>query len=635
MAKKEKDKTRKSGAGKFFLGTFIGFILCLALLAGVGTFAYFKVSVKWINNTFKTEIDLGNEELNGKTIKEFINGAINLGQNVDTYTLNNLKADFGIDVGDKLMGIDITDLKDVAFNKLPEAMEDKLSNISADELKDVLDTSDMDNIIEKNVTYYVSGSRLYKDESHNTKAGFEYKVKVEDGVTKVIVKDVEFIAEDGEVEITLKYLPLTNAISDYIDTLGENLTLKELKDDFGVALPDYMNKIDENTTINELGDAIDNLYLADMLGYTIDDTDPENIIVKDGGSDVTGIIYDIAIEKVSNLGNITDKLGNLSAVDLEGIMDLSSMDKILNKTKTFDVNGTTLYENGSEVEFDYEVVGNTVTVEGKSFTIDTVNYKVDVDLRCLPLADAVSSFVDNIGDNLTIQELETDYGVVFPSYFNSMDKSVSINNLGSAIEDVELASFLGYVVDGSNVYEDTNGNGIVDSGEEQVTGIMAKLAKVLVKNAGNIKSTVIDTATIAEVMGYYYNAGDGKYYTDPAFNTPVTGIMRVAAGKKVNELSSIVDELYLTDVFSAGELTGVLSLIDNPSTVKVKNIASTLQGLMETSTIAVLDAKGVIDVDDATLAKSITIGTYMGNMLGDLTLSQAITAFAEMLDEIP
>ena len=127
MAKKEKDKTRKSGAGKFFLGTFIGFILCLALLAGIGTFAYFKVSVKWINDTFKTEIDLGNEELNGKTIKEFINSAVNLSQNVDTYTLNNLKSDFGIDVGDKLMGIDISDLKDVAFNDLPDAMEDDIS----------------------------------------------------------------------------------------------------------------------------------------------------------------------------------------------------------------------------------------------------------------------------------------------------------------------------------------------------------------------------------------------------------------------------------------------------------------------------------------------------------------------------
>ena len=135
MAKK-KTKSR-SGVGTFFLGSFVGFVLCIALIVGAGFFAYYKVSADWINKTFKTELDLGNEEINNKTIGELITGAVGIVQNIDTYTLANLKTDFGVEVKDELMGIKINDLKTVSLKDLPDAIEKKFGTISADELRNV------------------------------------------------------------------------------------------------------------------------------------------------------------------------------------------------------------------------------------------------------------------------------------------------------------------------------------------------------------------------------------------------------------------------------------------------------------------------------------------------------------------
>ena len=70
MSRREK---RKSGSfGSFVFGSFFGFLLCIGALVGIGCFAYFKVSPAWINKTFNTNIDLGNEEINDKTLKDLV-----------------------------------------------------------------------------------------------------------------------------------------------------------------------------------------------------------------------------------------------------------------------------------------------------------------------------------------------------------------------------------------------------------------------------------------------------------------------------------------------------------------------------------------------------------------------------------
>ena len=221
-------KPRKSGVGKLFLGIFLGFIMCLGTLFGLGWFAYNNLSVQWINDTFNANVDLGSKDLNKKTIKDFVSSAISLSQNIDTYTLNDIKKDFGFSLGDELMGLNIEDLKDVPVKELGEAMQDKLSNISADELDGVLNLDDMNLNLNKTNTYYVSGNTLYEDEYHNVavnKDEINYEIYDEASKTYVKIKDEKREVKNGKADFELRFLPLTKALGDFMNTMGDKITV--------------------------------------------------------------------------------------------------------------------------------------------------------------------------------------------------------------------------------------------------------------------------------------------------------------------------------------------------------------------------------------------------------------------------
>ncbi len=594
----KKNKTKSSGsAGSFFFGSFIGFILCLGLLFGIGCFAYFKVSPAWLNKTFKTDIDLGNEEINNKTLKDLVTGTVGLVKNVDTYTLNDLKADFGIEVKDELFGLDITDLKTVGLSDLPDAVKDMFSNISAYELRETLDLNDMSKILDKTNTYYFNSAdnklyEKYDGTTYSTPVDFEYEVN--EAKTKITTKkhesNIVMNAEHSvvnQVDIQLWYLPLTDALGGFTSNMGSQITLKDLETDYGVELPSFLDKVDkENTTINELEDAINDLYLADFLGYTINDSDPTNIIVKDGIEDVTGIMYELAIEKVGNLKNIEDKFGDLTAEDLEGTIDLSSIDSIMNKTQTFYVQGTKVYEDDShttEVSFEYSVVGSNVVVNDTNFAISVG--KVNIKLSALPLATAISTFTSNMGDNLTLQELQDDYGVVLPSYIVNGNETKTINEIQTIIDNVKVADVLGYTVDGETV---KNGN-------VPVTGIMSIIAKKKVSDLKDIQST-IEGETIATLMDYTID-GDGNVYYG---TEQVTGLLGKVAKYTIKNVDSAVNDLELSDVFTTEQLSdGVFKLLDQSTvgSIKVVNVAKELSDAIQDSTMGELQSAGLIKAE--------------------------------------
>ena len=293
-------RPRKSGIGKFILGIFLGFVMCLGTIAGLGWFAYENLSVKWVNETFNVGLDLGSQDLNNKTVKELVASAVSLTEKIDTYTLNDLNKDFGISFGDKLMGIDITDLNDVPIQELDVAVQDKFESISADEIKDIVDLSDMDLILNKTNTYYVSGNRLYEDVALTKqvdKSVIDYIVRSE---TVEIKKQVRSI-NNNKVEFELRYLPLTNAFGGFMDTMGDKITIGELVDKqngFGVNLPEYLHDTAEkrNKTINEINDVVENLKLAEFLGYTISGNDVYN-----GTEKVSGIVAKLSKKTVKEL----------------------------------------------------------------------------------------------------------------------------------------------------------------------------------------------------------------------------------------------------------------------------------------------------------------------------------------------
>jgi len=303
MGRREKKEKRKGRFGAFFGGGFLGFNLALGLIAGIFCFAYFKVSPNWINKTFKTEIDLGSDEINNKTLSQLVTNVVSLAQNADSYKLSNLKDDFGIEIKDEIFGIKIKDLKDVPLSDLAEAVENKFGTISADELRNVSGMNleeEMGKILDEEIVYYYNSAdeKLYKKhEGSEYSEPVSFKYSLSSDKTKVIVKEHEESIVLGEVTIPVWYLPLTVGLGDFTSNMGDLITLSELESEYGVDLPGFFDNIDkQNTTVNELESAIKKLKVADFLGYTI-----EGSVVKNKGVTVTGILAKIAKYDVENL----------------------------------------------------------------------------------------------------------------------------------------------------------------------------------------------------------------------------------------------------------------------------------------------------------------------------------------------
>lgn len=447
-------KSRRSSAKSFFFGGFIGFLSCILLIVGVGLFSYYVISPKWINKTFKTNIDLGSEEANSKTLKDFIAGAVGIVKNADTYTLNDLKKDFGIGFKDEFFGIEIKDLKDVSLSNLGSAVQNKFSSISAQELRNVknMDFENLSHILDKTTTYYFD-----------------------------------------DVECKL---------------------YGELK---------------------------------------------------------------------------------------EGEFD-------------------------KEATFDYSISADKSKVKIKSYEFAIVDKKVEIELWYLPLVTSINRFTINLGEQLTLGELEKEYGVDLPDFFDNIDRTTPINSLETEINLLNLSDFLGYKLNGEIVYEDINENEQYDVGEE-ITGIMAKLAKLKVQELENVKSTIIDMSTVAEIMGYYKD--EDVYYTDKACTIPVTGVMRVAAGKKISELSTLVDDLYLSDVFDPSDFnSGSLSILKGKENTKVVDMATTLSDVLNDLTVNELHTSGIISLTETQLNKldnEIIPGS--GKTLGEMKIMDIIISY--------
>jgi len=644
MSKKNKRRSGGSGAGAFFLGGFLGFLSCIALIVGACCFVYFKVSPSWINKTFKTNISLGNKEINSKTLSDLVSGVQGFIKNKDTYTLADLKGDFGIDIDDDLFGIDISDLKNVALPDLGEALEDKFGSISADDLRNIngMNLDSLDKILGKENTYYYNSAneKLYKNyngTSFSSEVSFDYELN--NDKSKVIVKGKEFAIVSNEVKIEIWYLPIAAGLSDFTSSMGSQITLAELEEDYGVTLPSYFKNIDKSTSINNLQNAIKDLQIADFLGYTIDNSDPDNPIVRDGDGDVvTGLMRDLALETVDGLNDIESKFSSLSAADLEETMDLSSMDKILNKKHTYYVSGDKLYNeeaHETEVEFEYSVSGWNVKVEGQTFIV--TDGKVDITLRYLPLATAISNFTSNLGDNLTLKELKDDYGVVLPDYILKGNDNKTINEIDSIIDNLYVADILGYTIEGEG------DNRKVYNGDDEVKGVMAIVAKEQIGSLSNIKQTIDDTK-ISDILNLNIKQDeDTKYYYDDQDNDgvmddgeKVANVMKVVSETTVGGLAGLINGLKLSDIFSNEERSeGILSLITSDPTIE--QIPTEIEKAVKNTSLGELIEKGVIEKpedyddlkdDETTILKDDNV-TF--KVVSELTLPEMIDYCFDLL----
>ncbi len=412
-----KDKTKRRGsAGTFFFGSFIGFLLCLILIVGSLCLIYFKVSANTINKMFKTDIDL--KGANDKTLSDIVPSVLGLVQSTDTYTINNLKEDFGIEIKDKLFGIDITDLKNVAIDDLGEEVEKKFANISADELRNVngMGLEDMKHILNQTNTYYYNSIananneiglyKTYKDNKYSNKVTFDYVVSGQDIITKGHSSPII----SGEVKIPLWYLPLTDALGDFTKNMGENITLYDLDQSYGVKLPSFIKLTEQemqDTTINELESVINDVKVKDILdlniksyketkdGPTIYYNDRDNNGLRDSSKEevVTYVLYSISEKQIDELSKTINefKLSQVFSPDqrTNGILSLITTDP-------------TIEQIPSEIE---KVIKNTTLAEliSKGVIEKPADYD-DLDDHVTTVADAVNGGFKTVAE-LTLPEL--------------------------------------------------------------------------------------------------------------------------------------------------------------------------------------------------------------------------------------
>lgn len=377
----QRKSKRSTGIGPFICGSLFGFLLCLGALVGLGFFVYYNVSIDWINNAFNANIETGNKEIEDKTLNDLVKVGINLANSLDTYTMNNLKNDFGIELPNDLMGIDISDLKTVSFKDLPDAFMNKVSAISAEELDatGLVDLSSLDFIFNKSHTYYYNDGNIYRD---SVFSDLVCKVKYENGSIK-LGDYTDLVENDNSVVVPFKYLPLDQALDDFTAMAGEKLTIGELETAFGVDLPSYLDNVDKSYTINQLETAISGLYLGDFLGYEYDSASGKYyaLDVNSNRVELTGVSNFIAYIKVGEVG---DRITVITVADVFGSSADSGVLKLIGSTTQIEdipnklddiLNNTTIGKLYDEGVIEIDNYDPNKTIYGTSIKIADLTVK--------------------------------------------------------------------------------------------------------------------------------------------------------------------------------------------------------------------------------------------------------------------
>ncbi len=392
------ERKKQGNGGAFFGGTLFGILLGLLLVAGLFAFVYFKVSPQWVNKNFHTSIDLGNDTTNQLTLSKIVKNLNNMAKNTDTYTFNDLEKDFGVGLPASVKGIDISELYDKPIANIGEEVSTYCSNLSLNDLKkfEIVDLTSIVDLLDSQTKtyYYVAGEgeaqgRLYEDEAHNNEVTFDFELT--DAVT-------------GPVELSLLDIPLADAIAHYTNNIGDT-KISELED-MGLVLPSVLDSIDKTKTINELGTEIDNLYLADFLGYSFENkADIQNSVIRDESNNiVTGVMARFARLQVKEL--------NTAETVLKGMTIAEVLD--------YTIDGGVVKDNGVAVG---GIMG------------EVAKLKVD------ELKD--ESKIKNIVNNLKLTDVFTDTST---GVFSLLDANITISEIPSKIVEAIQTKTIGDLV---------------------------------------------------------------------------------------------------------------------------------------------------------------------------------------------
>lgn len=326
-----------------------------------------------------------------------------------------------------------------------------------------------------------------------------------------------------------------------------NVSIDWLNNTFNTNIETGYRELDKKT-LNEVVNVALGVF-SNIENYSIDD------IEKDFGITISDEIMSLDITtikqaKFSEISEaITTMVGSLTANQLKetGLVDLSGIDFIFNKTNTYyynSDNGTICRHSNLSGEIcKVNVKDGKVIFDDRQSTINPDN-SVDVKLGDIPLSIAMADFGFIAGDKMTIGELESQFNVELPSYLKNIDRSATINQLQNEMGGIKLGDILGYKYSSSQelYYLDDNNDGNYDVGEE------------------------------------------------------IKGVAKVVAYTTISEVGNKIANLQVQDVFDITSGKGILALI--PANTEIENIANTIETQIKTVKIGELVEKEILTIDN-------------------------------------
>ncbi len=368
--------------------------------------------------------------------------------------------------------------------------------------------------------------------------------------------------------------------------------------------------------INEIssnpGGIIDTVVLGEALGYT-----------KDGGKwtkgtgesakELTGALASLADKTIGDLSGDPDFIDDLTIAEILGYTNEGTeTDPIWKDSDGKPVTGVMAAFAGKsikDISNDPDAAINTVVLgEALGYTKDGGKWTKGTGESAKELTGALASLADK-----TIGELAND-----PNFIDDMKLGEALGytpvkdgegnvtgwtNNGADVTGI-MAKFASLSIGGLNdaeIREQINTlklNEVIAIGDD-THPILKALGDTEIRNL----STGINDIKLGTALGYTEGT-DGKWYTDAERTSLVTGVMSILAGKKISEISGNA-----TDIINGIELGTALGYTKDGD-VWTDSTGAAVTGIM----------KSFVDVKIGDLNE-----TKMKNIVNDLTLGDVIT----------
>ncbi|MFQ6723755.1 MAG: hypothetical protein ACLRFE_00280 [Clostridia bacterium] len=348
-------------------------------------------------------------------------------------------------------------------------------------------------------------------------------------------------------------------------------------------------------TIGEISNSnkMDNMCLYEIMGYTREETAVEGeYIYKDNGKEVTGAMKSLAGKKIKELTG-QSAIDELYVYEIMGYTREGEEGSYTYLEGKKQVSGIMATLAGKTIgQLDDSGVFDDVTVADamgyyknpddgkyyKKYDTETGVYSEPVTGIYVHIADAeVSKLSERIkalqvGQVLDIEK-DSAPGVIKALYTTPIDelgKTETINN-------IYIYQVMDYTPIGNGRYTYKEGNDT-----KQVTGAMKVLAGKTIGQLSN--PNTIGDLKVYEVLGYYKNTSDNKYYKTfdgTNYSDEVTGPIKALIDKSISELN---DETYGINSIKLGDLLdvsdsdkGVLNALKDTKLGELKGAIKDLQ----------------------------------------------------------